>query len=284
MKKIFTLLFIVFGLGVSAQGLVNGDFEQVASPLIPNVATSSPGWDLGLYTIQTTQPFAGTQSAKLSTINDPITNTLIGWGSDTIPGLLTQTVNGSWTNIGAMNLTYAYKQQIQSGDTALVYAQFADTLTADPNDDVVLYQAFAVYTGVNATWSNESLSFQQIPGASGTANQLLIIATSSMSSVFGTGNGFPGSTIYFDNFNVSGMNDISENTQVLAQVYPNPTTGILNIQTSQGFESIEVYNVNGKLEHKSTENIIDINALPAGIYFYVITASGQKINGKINKI
>ena len=284
MKKTLTILFLSLGFGVAAQGLVNGDFEQAASAVLPNVATTSPGWDLGLYTMQTTQTFAGTQSAKLSTIYDPITNTLISWGSDTLPGLLTQAVSGSWTNIGAMNLTFAYKQQIQSGDTALVYAQFADTLTADPNDDVVLYQAFNIYNGSSTTWSNESLSFQQIPGASGTANQMLIIATSSMSSVFGTGNGMPGSTIYLDNFAISGMNNIAENPVVFTNVYPNPTLGIINIQVSEGYESIEVFNVNGKLELRSSENAIDLNALPSGMYFYVIHAAGQQINGKINKI
>jgi len=284
MKKTITLFLLTLSWGFSAQGLVNGDFEQAASAVLPNVATSSPGWDLGLYTMETAQPFAGTQSAKLSTIFDPITNTLIGWGSDTIPGLLTQAVSGSWTNIGAMNLSYAYKQQIQAGDTALVYAQFADTLTADPNDDVVLYQAFNIYTGSNSTWSNESLSFQQIPGATGTANQLLIIATSSMSSVLGTGNGTPGSTLYLDNFAISGMNSLSENTNLLAAVYPNPTTGLLNIQASEGFEAIEIFNMNGKLEQRSSENTINLDELPSGIYYYVITISGQKINGKINKI
>lgn len=284
MKKTLAILFFTLGFGATAQGLVNGDFEQAASALIPNVATSSPGWDVGLYTMETTQPFAGTQSAKLSTIYDPITNAIISWGSDTLPGLLTQTVNGSWTNMGTMNITYAYKQQILAGDTALVYAQFADTLTADPNDDVVLYQAFAIYTGTNATWTNETLSFQQIPGATGTANQLLIIATSSMSSIFGTGNGLPGSTIYFDNFAVSGMNNLTENKEIQVAVYPNPTSGVLNIQVNEGFDSIEVFNVNGQLELSSSENVIDLNALPSGIYFYVITVSGQKINGKINKI
>lgn len=284
MKKTLTFLFFSLVLGVSAQGLINGDFEQTATAVLPNVATSSPGWDLGLYTMETNQPFAGTQSAKLSTIFDPVTNTLISWGSDTIPGLLTQAVSGNWTNIGAMNLTYAYKQQIQNGDTALVYAQFADTLTADPNDDVVLYQAFNIYTGSSATWNNESLSFQQIPGATGTANQLLIIATSSMSAVFGTGNGTPGSTIYLDNFAVSGMNNLAVNSKLFTHVYPNPTTGILNIEVSEGFESVEVYNLNGKLELRSFDNVLDLNELPSGMYFYVITASGQKINGKIHKI
>jgi hypothetical protein len=71
MKKL--LLSLVFGASIAsmnAQVLTNGDFEQAASPLLPGVATDCPGWGIGLYTMETANAYAGTQSAKLQTIVD----------------------------------------------------------------------------------------------------------------------------------------------------------------------------------------------------------------------
>ena len=148
MKKLVLALLAVASLGaVHAQNLVNGDFEGVATPLLPGVATDCPGWGPGLYTMDPMSPFAGTQSAKMRTIVDAALNAQLGLGSDTIPGAIIQEVSGSWANIGNMSLSYARKNLMPAGDTAIIVCQFIDTMGAGFNDDVVLFQAYGAYTG-----------------------------------------------------------------------------------------------------------------------------------------
>jgi hypothetical protein len=283
-KTLLSILFLGACLTTNAQGLLNGNFEQTATPLLPGIATDCPGWGQGLYSMETAAPYAGTQSAKLATINDPVTNALLSWGSDTIPGLITQTVNGNWNNIANMTLNFAYKKQIAAGDTAVVVAEFLDTMGAGPNDDVLLYQTFGVYTGSGATWVTESLPFQQNPNGTGTANQFVIFASSSMAAAFGTGTGMPGSTLYLDNFSVTGMNSVAQMTSAMLNVYPNPTSGILTFETSGAIDHVAIYNINGQLQLNTTEATIDITNLPSGIYFYTVISAGKTYQGKVNKL
>jgi hypothetical protein len=68
MKKLLLLVScLTFSISLNAQ-LVNGDFESAATPLLPGIATDSPGWGQGLYTIETTGAYAGAQFGKMKTI------------------------------------------------------------------------------------------------------------------------------------------------------------------------------------------------------------------------
>lgn len=283
MKKL--LLSLVIGASIAsinAQVLTNGDFEQAASPLLPGVATDCPGWGPGLYTMETAGPYAGTQSAKMTTILDPATNQLLGWGSDTIPGIMSQSFTGAMPNIGSMSLNFAYKHQVMPGDTAIIICQVLDTMTANPNDDVILYQAYGAYAGTANTWATASLPLQAF--GTGTANSLIVVASSSMNAAFGVGNGIPGSILWLDNISVSGgANVIELNASV--NVYPNPASTELNFLASEAISGVEIYGMDGKLALSATTTTVDITSLPNGIYHYsVMTVTGKVLKGKVSKI
>lgn len=59
---------------------------------------------------------------------------------------------------------------------------------------------------------------------------------------------------------------VLEQTGVEVSVFPNPTTGLVQIQTSETILGIEVYDVAGRLAHSVTHNTLDISELPVGIY------------------
>jgi len=59
----------------------------------------------------------------------------------------------------------------------------------------------------------------------------------------------------------------------------------LNFQVNEEVNSIELFGMDGKLAMTSTENAMNISALPNGIYFYTVnTVSGKILTGKVSKI
>ena len=285
MKKL--LLSLIFGASIAsmnAQVLTNGDFEQAATPLLPGVATDCPGWGLGLYTMETANAYAGTQSAKLMTIADAATAGILQWPSDTIAGVMQQVVTGSWPNAGSLTLNFAYNHIVSAGDTALVACQFSDTMGAGPNDDVVLFQALGAFGGNSNGWQMASIPMDPVPGAMGTANSVIVLASSSIGAAFGTGFGVPNSTLWLDNVSISGGVSVLE-LAATVNVYPNPTNGVLTFDASEAISGVEIYGMDGKLALSAATTNVDITNLPNGIYHYsVMTVSGKVLKGKVSKI
>jgi len=283
MKKIL-LSFGFLGLiaSASAQNVVNGNFEATATELLPGIATDCPGWGQGLYTMEIAAPFAGMQSAKLRSIVDPMVAAAIQLPSDTIPGILQQEINGSFTNAGSQPLMFAEKHVVVMGDTSVVIAQFSDTMGAGSNDDVVMFQALGFYAGTSNTWTTVSLPFQQY--GAGTANRLIIIACTSSAYLFGAGSGMPGTQLWLDNVSIGATSSITElNTEI--NVYPNPSSDIVNFEASEDISSVVLVGMDGKFAASTTESSMNISALPNGIYFYTLTTiSGQLLTGKVTKI
>ncbi len=285
MKKL--LLSLVFGASIAsmnAQVLTNGNFEQAASPLLPGVATDCPGWGIGLYTMETANAYAGTQSAKLMTIADAATAAILQWQSDTIAGVMQQVVTGSWPSAGSLTLDFAFNHIVSAGDTAIVACQFSDTMGAGPNDDVVLFQAIGAFSGNSNGWQMASIPMDPIPGVMGTANSVIVLASSSIGAAFGSGFGVPNSTLWLDNVSIAGGVNVIE-LAATVNVYPNPTNGALTFDASEAISGVEIYGMDGKLALSATTTNVDITNLPNGIYHYsVMTVSGKVLKGKVSKI
>ncbi|MFM7758199.1 MAG: T9SS type A sorting domain-containing protein, partial [Crocinitomicaceae bacterium] len=272
---------LTFSISLNAQ-LVNSGFESPATPLLPGIATDSPGWGQGLYTIETSGAYNGAQYAKIKTIFDPATAGILQWPSDTISGFMQQYVPGAITNPASWTLNFAYKNIVQAGDSAAVFLQIYDTLTADPNDDVVMYGTANVYTGTTANWTMESLPVQEFQAAGYTANAFLVIASSSIGFLFNEGNGYPGSELWLDAISISTSADVIELSSNL-NVYPNPANDVLNISTNGEISSVVISTLDGKVMTTSTESSVDVSNLTAGMYIYQVTVNGKVSTGNFVK-
>lgn len=72
---------------------------------------------------------------------------------------------------------------------------------------------------------------------------------------------------------VLGTNEQTRNT---IKIYPNPTTGIINLNIQSLPEKIEVHNISGQMVRSfRNNNRIDISDLPAGIYLLKITSKNE---------
>ena len=93
-------------------------------------------------------------------------------------------------------------------------------------------------------------------------------------------------TTYKVNFTVAALG--IENITSKGSVYPNPTTGILNIEYSTAIETVEVYNITGatvKVIDVNKENKVQVNIsdLESGIYFVKIKTDSNVAISRIVK-
>ena len=77
-----------------------------------------------------------------------------------------------------------------------------------------------------------------------------------------------------------GVEEAHENGLRVAIAYPNPGKDVLNIRTGLRNAWVEVYDLNGKLEHRRdiTENVtaIDATGWPAGVYVWKVVSNGKE--------
>ena len=80
--------------------------------------------------------------------------------------------------------------------------------------------------------------------------------------------------------NVLGLDD----NKVDFSVYPNPANNILNISISENNTSISIFDIVGKnvvtMKLENGKNILNIESLNSGVYFYSIKKNGQLIETK----
>jgi hypothetical protein len=88
-------------------------------------------------------------------------------------------------------------------------------------------------------------------------------------------------TEFVDNL---GDNDFSQNE---ISVYPNPTNGLLNINSTSVIENIEIFDMLGRqLINKSinqTDVELDLSTFQSGVYFIKIESNGSSETRKIIK-
>lgn len=80
----------------------------------------------------------------------------------------------------------------------------------------------------------------------------------------------------------NGVGIEEENSTALI-LYPNPTTGIVNIKMNEAIKNVTVYNQVGKSVANHTTNSFSIDQLPAGIYYVKVESSQSQITQKIIK-
>lgn len=89
-------------------------------------------------------------------------------------------------------------------------------------------------------------------------------------------------------YSANNFNGVKENVLTSTNIFPNPTSGIITIATNKGLETINVFDVSGKLVYSQTNatkqnNVeLDLSALSNGIYFiHTKTENGQSNSNKI---
>jgi hypothetical protein len=86
-----------------------------------------------------------------------------------------------------------------------------------------------------------------------------------------------------DCFTVNPNASLDENT-IVASVYPNPATDVLNIKMNEEVASVVISTLDGKVVATETSTSVNISELNTGMYIYTITgASGKVAKGNFVK-
>lgn len=112
----------------------------------------------------------------------------------------------------------------------------------------------------------------------GNVDSLLFTLSSSDNS-----GGYMNTPSYFcaDNFRTldvlaTSINDETQHTNL--NIYPNPTTDFININSEKKFTSVDITNLLGEVVIQSSENKIDISLLPNGVYNIQVFTNNQLVN------
>ncbi len=208
--------------------------------------------------------------------------------------------NGNPINLSGTyvtNATYAYYSML-NGD--FFATQFGDTSNSAGGEDWFLLTIYGL--GSDSLHTGDSVNFYLADYRFADSTQDYIINTwewvdlTSLGSVYGldykltsSDNGQWGmnTPAYFamDNLTVD-FTDVAEHTTNIVSIYPNPTNGVLNINTSNN-SLIKLFNINGKLINttiaQSSVTIFDLSNLENGIYFIQVENNGIITTQKVVK-
>lgn len=93
----------------------------------------------------------------------------------------------------------------------------------------------------------------------------------------------------FVDINVSNVGIVGRDNYPSVQIYPNPTTGKLQIENGElRIESVAIFDMTGKcyltlIASRTTETTFDISELPAGVYFVKIRTAADEVVKKVVK-
>jgi len=77
---------------------------------------------------------------------------------------------------------------------------------------------------------------------------------------------------------ITGINDHTETSNI--QIYPNPSNGLINIETGNSIQQIYIYNNIGSLNLVSQNTTINMSELPSGIYYISVQFESGEIERK----
>jgi Flp pilus assembly pilin Flp len=169
-----------------------------------------------------------------------------------------ENIEGSWTQIGQDIQSIFYNHQdivsiSAEGSVLAVGSQFISTKTV------------YIYQNIGGDWTE----IGEVEGAIGEYMFGYSVSLSPDGRILAIGAPYvDGSIAFVRIYDLSNVLEIENHSRFDFSVYPNPTTGNVNIQSGTPIDQIEIYNLLGQLVNSNTnQNIIDISSVDLGVYF-----------------
>ncbi|HXB11414.1 MAG TPA: T9SS type A sorting domain-containing protein [Bacteroidia bacterium] len=169
------------------------------------------------------------------------------------------------------SFNFFYQYYPTSTDTAFCSVVLSHTTFGSGYKRNTIGASITTMTGTGATWKMGTVTIFYDSSASHLIDTITVMFSSSSFT-----NPHVGSILYVDDASVLAVNNIDAPSASI-NVYPNPTSGVVNFNISPSAGSvagynIEVYDITGKKvnTYKVTNNLTTINtdAYSSGLYFY----------------
>jgi hypothetical protein len=278
-KLVLSFAAICAAVSLNAQ-IVNGNLETWVANEPSNwmydfggatgVAEGTNNWVAASFgePLTTTQIAGATGgSGALLETKSAVSSTLIGAGFTEIEGMLL----GEWTYTGVnpVSMSCDFDARPLTGDSAVLLF----TVYNAAGDEMGFAGGLILPATATTGWVNFAFPFDYTGGAAGPAAKVEIWCQSSYS--IGAGVAEVGSTLKVDNFVLNTSTaGIEEQIALELNVYPNPTSEVLNINTNVEAVSVSVISMDGKVvatqEMNGTSAIVNVSDLNAGAYFYEV--------------
>jgi hypothetical protein len=236
----------------------NGSFENWTDTIVPRL---DDWFDVDYTSSRSTDATDGMYSLKLE-----VNSFEYGNGSVDTAGAIAANYNFE-TNVGLNDLgninlesyTGDFKYEPAGTDTGRI------AIVLYYGDGWVAGLDTALTQSTGNTWSNFAFDLSSLDGVDSIR-------------VYFTAGEFPGSTLMIDNLNISEQSvSVEEITFTHSAIYPNPTTGVVNILNPENVNQYTVIDLTGKTVQNGILNNgqIDLSKINQGIYLIQL----QKENG-----
>ena len=196
------------------------------------------------------------------------------------------------------NSGYHFVSWLQDGTVVSTNANYTCLITGDM-DLIANFAGMQTYT-VNLSVNNPEYGSVhgsgtyyegQLAGFLAVANDGYVFINWQRGDVIVSTSAYYTCTI-IENMNLTAyfaVNGIEDNELSEINIYPNPTSGVLRIESGElRIENIEVFNMMGKIckienMQQNMDNVLDVSYLPAGMYFVRITTENGVVTRKIFK-
>lgn len=285
MKRKFILLFsfvLLISITSFAQTPVpNGDFEDWTDTItVQNWSTNN--YDIGgilFYTFvhRSADAHGGTYAAKIETINIPVLGDMGGIVTLGSYDMLTGISGGIPISGKPLSLEGYLKYSPVNSDTMAIIVLM--TKWNGGSRDTLFYNGIMAFSAI-PSYNVFDIPITYNPPSS-SPDTVNIIAVSSAGYAPQVG-----STLYIDDLTfiyAAGVDEYAgENT---ISVFPNPTSGFVNILLDGNDNTVNVYNIIGEeifSRQTSLKNLnIDLSEFPAGVYMLEVTNGYMKHFQKI---
>lgn len=292
MKQIIIILLCIFGLSLNqsfSQTITNGDFESWTDG-------EPDGWDtsnddiavFGQTVVEeyTDDPFSGTSAVYLESksMGPFVMSGIIVNGNYELSQTQVETIQGSAFTERPEKMKFAYKCAPEAGDNCVI------SITLLNNSDTVA-SGFFSSSDLVEVWTEQEIILNYISTDIPDTMVILIMSSLQNSGSGGVG-AVAGSKLWVDNLtleNSSSVQSIDYHNESF--VYPNPSSGIINVKNSMfGItdSKVKIFNALGSIVYETNENeleqsiySIDISGFHPGIYLVQIISDNKKLTQKV---
>ncbi len=199
---------------------------------------------------------------------------------DTTPSLPGQSTRRLYQKVEGLTIGADYTFSVESRSEAMNTPSEVYMLNTEITDELGInanggsdssVDGYMEITNDFDAWVSNELTFTA-------TNTFVVVYVRSMSSVDGD------TEVFYDNFSLEAAATASTDTVLASQfaIYPNPTSGVVNISSDLSLDLVQVFNtLGGEVYASPNTTSIDVSSFAKGVYFLKVSSEDKFATKKL---